>query len=193
MYANNETGVIQPIAEAAALAHEFGGLLHCDAIQAAGKLPVSLSALGADLLTLSAHKIGGPQGIGALVLRDGLELGTLLRGGGQERRRRAGTENVAGISGFGVAARLAAERLADFSKIAVCAIRWKRASLRLRLTQRSMAPVTAPGQYQLHRPADGHRRNAGDDARSRRNCRECRIGLLQRESDPEPRIARHGL
>lgn len=119
MYANNETGVIQPIAEAAALAHEFGGLLHCDAIQAAGKLPVSLLALGADLLTLSAHKIGGPQGIGALVLRDGLELETLLRGGGQERRRRAGTENVAGISGFGVAARLAAERLADFSKIAV--------------------------------------------------------------------------
>ncbi|MGY8956657.1 MAG: cysteine desulfurase family protein [Alphaproteobacteria bacterium] len=119
MYANNETGVVQPIVEAVALAHEFGALVHCDAIQAAGKLPVSLPALGVDLLTLSAHKIGGPQGIGALVLRDGLELDALLRGGGQERRRRAGTENVAGISGFGVAARLAAERLADYSEIAV--------------------------------------------------------------------------
>src|SRR5579864_7319013 len=96
MLANNETGVIQAVAEAAAIVHRHGALLHCDAVQAAGKVPVSLEALGADLLSLSAHKIGGPQGVGALVLRRDLALRPMLRGGGQERGRRAGTENVPG-------------------------------------------------------------------------------------------------
>jgi cysteine desulfurase len=104
MFANNETGVIQPVSEVAALAHEYGALVHCDAIQAAGKLPVDMDALGVDMLTLSAHKLGGPQGVGALILRAGLDPEPLLRGGGQERRRRAGTENVPGIAGFGAAA-----------------------------------------------------------------------------------------
>ena len=105
MLANNEIGVIQPVAEAARLAHEHGALLHCDAVQAAGKIPINWSDLGVDSMSLSAHKFGGPQGIGALVLAEGLEPKPWLAGGGQERRRRAGTENVAAIAGFGAAAR----------------------------------------------------------------------------------------
>lgn len=111
MFANNETGVIQPVVEAAELARKAGALVHCDAVQAAGKLPINMTELGVDMLTLSAHKFGGPQGIGALVLKPGLELKPLLRGGGQERRRRAGTENVAACAGFGVAADLALTQL----------------------------------------------------------------------------------
>ncbi len=108
MLANNETGVIQPIPAIAAIAHRHGGLVHCDAIQAAGKISVGLDALGVDLLTLSAHKIGGPPGVGALALAPGVEVAPLLTGGGQERGRRAGTENVPGIAGFGAAAAVAA-------------------------------------------------------------------------------------
>ncbi len=118
MLANNETGVIQPIAEIAGIVHRAGGLLHCDAVQAAGKLPIDRRALGADLLSLSAHKLGGPQGVGALVVADHVELRALQRGGGQEGGRRAGTENVPGIVGFGCAARLAAAGLADFAGLA---------------------------------------------------------------------------
>lgn len=118
MYANNETGVIQPISAIVSLAQEHGALVHCDAIQAAGKLPISMRELGVDLLTLSAHKIGGPQGVGALVVRDGLDPEPLLRGGGQERRRRAGTENLAGIAGFGEAASLAVHGLSNTTGIA---------------------------------------------------------------------------
>jgi cysteine desulfurase len=104
MLANNETGAIQPVAAAAEIVHGAGGLLHVDAIQGLGKIPVDLKELGADLLTLSAHKVGGPKGIGALTLADGVTgLEPLLRGGGQELSRRAGTENVAGIAGFGAA------------------------------------------------------------------------------------------
>jgi cysteine desulfurase len=109
MLANNETGVVQPVAEVAELAHRHGALVHCDAVQAAGKLALELAALGVDLLTLSAHKLGGPQGVGALVLGDGIEPPALLRGGGQERRRRPGTENLPGVVGFGRAAELALE------------------------------------------------------------------------------------
>ena len=104
MLANNETGVIQPVAEAARIAHRHGALLHCDAVQAAGRIAVDLRALQADSLSLSAHKLGGPPGVGALVLADsGASLEPLLKGGGQERRRRAGTENVPGIAGFAAA------------------------------------------------------------------------------------------
>ena len=119
MLANNETGVIQPVAEAAALAHTHGALFHCDAVQAAGRLPLNLAALGADLLTLSAHKIGGPAGVGALVIAEGLEPEALIRGGGQEKRRRAGTENVVGLVGFGAAARLALEELPGAASLAL--------------------------------------------------------------------------
>jgi len=104
MAANNETGALQPICEAAEIIHEAGGLLHVDAIQAFGKIPFKLNELTADLVTVSAHKIGGPKGVGALILADGLSgVEPLLRGGGQERGRRAGTENVAGIAGLGAA------------------------------------------------------------------------------------------
>jgi cysteine desulfurase len=104
MLANNETGVIQPVAEASALAHRRGAWVHGDAIQALGKIPLDMMGLGLDSLSLSAHKVGGPQGIGALVLADPeADLRPLLVGGGQERRHRAGTENVAGIVGFGAA------------------------------------------------------------------------------------------
>jgi cysteine desulfurase len=111
MAANNETGAIQPILEAAKIVHETGGLMHSDAVQAAGRVPLDIAALGADMLSLSAHKIGGPKGVGALVLREGVSVEPLLKGGGQERRRRAGTENVSGVVGFGVAAELAAADL----------------------------------------------------------------------------------
>jgi cysteine desulfurase len=104
MLANNETGVIQPVAEAAALVHAAGGLLHVDAVQGPGRIACDFKALSADLMTLSSHKIGGPQGVGALIRRDGLTLDSQIKGGGQERGARAGTENVAGIAGFGAAA-----------------------------------------------------------------------------------------
>lgn len=105
MLANNETGVVQPIADIAAMVHAANGLLHVDAVQAPGRIGCDMGALGADLLTLSSHKIGGPQGAGALVRRGDLHISApLLKGGGQERGLRAGTENVAAIAGFGAAA-----------------------------------------------------------------------------------------
>lgn len=104
MLANNETGVIQPVATAAALIRAAGGWLHVDAVQAAGKIAVDFTALGADTLALSAHKIGGPQGVGALIYGERARISPRLHGGGQERGLRAGTENVAGFAGFGAAA-----------------------------------------------------------------------------------------
>ena len=115
MLANNETGVVQPVAEAAAIVHAANGLLHVDAVQAAGRIPCDIGALGADLLTLSAHKIGGSKGAGALVrARDDIHFADpLIRGGGQERGLRAGTENVAGIAAFGAAAAAARRQMAE--------------------------------------------------------------------------------
>lgn len=114
--ANNETGIVQPVAEVAHFCRAHGLAIHTDAVQAAGRLPIDFTNLGVDTLSLSAHKIGGPTGVGALVIRDGTKLATLLAGGGQERRRRAGTENVIGIAGFGAAA-AAARDLADVPRI----------------------------------------------------------------------------
>jgi cysteine desulfurase len=112
MLANNETGAVQPVKEAGEIVHAEGGLLHVDAIQAFGKIPFDINVINADLMTVSAHKIGGPKGVGALILAEGL-LGfeAQLRGGGQERGHRAGTENVAGIAGFGAAAKAAMDAL----------------------------------------------------------------------------------
>ncbi len=118
MLANNETGVIQPVAEAAGLARELNIALHVDAVQGPGRVPLDFAALGADTLTISAHKLGGPRGVGALVVRDGTSLPALIQGGGQERRRRGGTENVAGIAGFGAAAVEVARELAGAARIA---------------------------------------------------------------------------
>ncbi len=117
MAANNETGAIQPVADVASIVHEAGGVLHSDAVQAAGKLPFDLASSGADMISLSAHKLGGPKGVGALVLRQGVTVEPLIKGGGQERRRRAGTENVSGIVGFGVAAEFASAGLGKAAEI----------------------------------------------------------------------------
>ncbi|HSD27684.1 MAG TPA: aminotransferase class V-fold PLP-dependent enzyme [Vicinamibacteria bacterium] len=111
MLANNETGVLQPVPEAARIARARGALVHCDAVQAAAKVPIDVHGLGVDLLTLSAHKLYGPKGAGCLFVRRGTPMVPLVRGGAQERNRRAGTENVAGIVGLGVAAALAREAL----------------------------------------------------------------------------------
>lgn len=104
MLANNETGVVQPIADVVRLAHAAGALVHCDAVQGAGKMPLSIHGLGVDYLSLAAHKLGGPTGVGALVVRAGAPLASDRKGGAQETNRRAGTENLSGIVGFGAAA-----------------------------------------------------------------------------------------
>ena len=120
--ANNETGVIQPVARAAALVHAAGGFVFCDAVQLAGRVDFDIAALGADALALSAHKMGGPTGAGALVAaREDFSLGEpLIRGGGQERGSRGGTENVTAIAGFGAAARLClAETAAEAARLSI--------------------------------------------------------------------------
>ncbi|MBI3418672.1 MAG: cysteine desulfurase [Proteobacteria bacterium] len=111
MLVNNETGVIQPVMEAAKLCKNYGALLHCDAVAAVGRMLFNFNELGADSLSLCAHKIGGPQGAGALILRAGLTIRPFIRGGGQEMHRRAGTENVAAIAGFSEALRFVDEDL----------------------------------------------------------------------------------
>ena len=115
--ANNETGVVQPVAAAAEAARSRGLAVHTDAVQAAGRIAVDFRALGVDCLSLSAHKIGGPKGAGALVIRDGAALPAFIAGGGQERRRRAGTENVPAIAGFGAAARAAARDVETVDRV----------------------------------------------------------------------------
>jgi cysteine desulfurase len=112
MHANNEIGTIQPIAELAAVAHQSGALMHTDAVQSVGKLPVDVRAMGIDLLSLSAHKFNGPKGAGALWIKRGTRMQPMLTGGKHERNRRAGTENVPALAGMGVAARLAMAKLA---------------------------------------------------------------------------------
>ncbi|MBO6689130.1 MAG: cysteine desulfurase [Henriciella sp.] len=118
MMANNETGVIQPVSEAATMLREAGGLTHCDAVQGLGKTMVNVNLLGVDYLALSAHKVGGPQGVGALWVRSGAPLKPVLFGGGQERSLRSGTENLSGIAGFGAAAEAAIRDMAKLQALA---------------------------------------------------------------------------
>ncbi len=134
MHANNETGVIQPISEISEIARRHGVLLHTDAVQSAGKIPVKAGELGADLLSLSAHKIHGPKGIGILYIRKGTRFAPFMTGGSHERKRRAGTENVPGIVGLGAAARLAGERLQE--------LQTRVAALRGRLESQAMSRIT---------------------------------------------------
>jgi len=117
MLANNETGVVQPAARVAEIAHAHGALYHCDAVQAAGKLAFTAAEIGADLISLSAHKLGGPPGIGALVATGAVDPSAMIRGGGQERGRRAGTENLPGIAGFAAAAKAAAAGIDDYERV----------------------------------------------------------------------------
>lgn len=112
MLANNEVGTIEPISQIVAIAHEYGALMHTDAVQAVGHIPVDVAALGVDLLSMSAHKFYGPKGIGALYVKNGVRIDNLIYGGAQEKGLRAGTENVPAIVGMGEAIRIAAERLA---------------------------------------------------------------------------------
>ncbi|MCK4764794.1 MAG: IscS subfamily cysteine desulfurase [Candidatus Aminicenantes bacterium] len=141
MLANNETGSIQPVKELAAIARARGVLFHCDAVQGAGKIPLDVEELGVDLFSLSAHKLHGPKGVGALYIRKGVHLESLIHGGGQEHRVRSGTENVAGIAGFGRAAEMAPRYLSEMKRIK---------ELRDRLEQGIKA--AAPGSY-----LNGHR------------------------------------
>jgi cysteine desulfurase len=130
MHANNEIGTIQPIADVAAIAHEHGALVHTDAVQSAGKIPVDVKTLGVDLLTISAHKFNGPKGAGALWIRRGTRLIPTMTGGKHERNRRGGTENVPGIAGMGVAARLArAKYAADMPRLSALRDRLERGIL----------------------------------------------------------------
>jgi len=126
MLANNETGVLQPVAEVVACAQRHGARVHCDAVQALGKMPLDPVTLGVDLMTLSAHKLGGPAGVGALIVLDDTPLDAYLHGGGQERGFRAGTENLAGIVGFGAAA----EETAGWTEIAAWRDRLEREARR---------------------------------------------------------------
>lgn len=121
MLVNNETGIIQPVADIVRLIRRLSPqtLIHTDAVQALGRIPVDFSALQVDYMSLSAHKMGGPQGAGALVMAPGAKIEKLLKGGGQEKRQRAGTENIAAITGFGKAAALAQPDMADFQALAV--------------------------------------------------------------------------
>jgi cysteine desulfurase len=138
---NNATGVIQPVAEAAKLVREAGGWLHVDAVQAAGKLEIDFEALGADSLALSAHKIGGPQGAGALIAGPRARITRRLHGGGQERGRRAGTENLPGIAGFGAAAEAALKELPSVGERAA----WRnRAAERLKAEGAEISGEDAP-------------------------------------------------
>jgi cysteine desulfurase len=113
MHANNEVGAIQPIEEIGRIIRDHGAVFHVDAVQTAGKIPVNVEKLGVDLLTISAHKIYGPKGVGALYIRKGIRVSPLMHGGGQEKKRRSGTENTPGIIGFGKACELAGQRMAE--------------------------------------------------------------------------------
>lgn len=135
MHANNEIGTVQPIAEISRIAHAAGALVHTDAVQSAGKIPVDVRALGVDLLSLSAHKFNGPKGVGALWIKRGTRVAAILTGGKHERSRRAGTENVPGIAGLGAAAALATKKLASEST--------RLSALRDRLEEAVL--VTVPG------------------------------------------------
>ena len=117
MLANNETGAIQPIEEISKLVHQKGGLFHCDIVQAVGKIEVDLEKLNVDFASISSHKLNGPQGVGALLMRKGLDIKPLIVGGKQEKSKRAGTTNVAGIAGFGAACKLAAKKIEAYKNV----------------------------------------------------------------------------
>jgi cysteine desulfurase len=118
IFVNNETGVIQPIEPVADLVHKYGALLHVDAVQALGKTPIDFANCGADYMCLSAHKFGGPQGVGAFIFAAQKPVRPLLKGGKQEKRQRAGTSNVAGIAGMGLAAEIAVSDMNNYQKLA---------------------------------------------------------------------------
>ena len=150
MYANNEIGTIQPIAEIARIAHEHGALMFTDAVQAVGHVEINLAELGVDMLALSGHKIGAPKGVGALYIRRGVNIGALVDGGGQERRRRAGTENVAGIVGMAKALQIAIDRLPELDRVRAMRDRLADALLKLPYTRLNGHPTERlPGNLNI--------------------------------------------
>ena len=193
MLANNETGVIQPVRDVVEVARRHGARVHCDAVQAGGKLAIDMSALGVDLLTLSAHKLGGPQGVGALVVRDGLEPEALLRGGAQERRWRPGTENLPGIVGFGRACELAMAD-SDWRERTGALARSARGTDRRACAgcPRVRAGRGAAAQHVVPDHARGQQPDPADRVRPRRHRRQHRLGLLVGQGRPVPRPGRHG-
>jgi cysteine desulfurase len=153
MHANNETGVVQPIPQIAEIVHAAGGLLHVDAVQSAGKIPCRIGDLGADLLSISAHKIGGPKGVGALVkARESLQVAPILVGGGQERGARGGTENVTGIAGFGAAAAAAADDLHGYGEVVSLRDALERALLAMHSGTQIYGATDSDGQPQQRLP-----------------------------------------
>ncbi|MDF2575681.1 MAG: cysteine desulfurase [Agromyces sp.] len=178
--ANNEIGTVQPIAELAAIAHASGAAMHTDAVQAAGWLPLSLDALGADAISLAGHKVGAPKGTGALIVRGRVPLEPVLHGGGQERGRRSGTENVAGAVAFATALRLAEAERAD----AASRVGGRGLLERVRVRRRQRRAVACPHRHRRARGgrADGGAVHArcGDDGRRHRRGRgirrACRVG-----------------
>ena len=194
MHANNETGTIQPIAEIAAIAHQAGALMHSDGVQAAGKIPVDVEALGVDLYSISGHKFYAPKGIGALYVKSGTKLRPIQFGGKHERERRPGTENVPSAVAMGKAAAIARGTLPIESA--------RLEALRDRLETGILAHVPDAGvngcgsrphpqhhQHLFRRPG---RRGAGDLARPERLRRIERLGLFQRRRRAIARAARHG-
>ena len=161
MHANNEIGTIQPVAELARIAHERGALFHSDAVQSAGKIPVDVKKLGVDLLSISAHKFYGPKGVGAIWIRRGLRILPISIGGKQERNRRAGTENVAGIVGMGVAAEIARSRMAaESDRIKTLRDRLEEGVLRA-VTQTTVNGATTPARRLTLRRDRGAWRTSG--------------------------------
>jgi cysteine desulfurase len=152
MLVNSETGVIQPVKEMAEKAHAVGALFHTDAVQGAGRLDISLETLGVDFISLSAHKFAGPQGVGAIIYREGLELPRFMLGGGQEKNCRAGTHNTAGIAGMGLAAEIALQQIPRSD-----ALRQMRDHLESRVRQLSNQAVI----YGENSPRVGNTMNVG--------------------------------
>ncbi|MEM8771687.1 MAG: cysteine desulfurase family protein [Pseudomonadota bacterium] len=152
MFANNETGVIQPVREAADIVHNAGGLLFCDAAQAAGKIPVNFVMSGADMMAVTGHKFGGPIGVGALIAGPNLPLEPIFRGGGHEENRRAGTHNVPAIAGLGVACKMAGESLARADEIAALRDKMQAAAVAAGATAWGAVEARLPGTLCLSAP-----------------------------------------
>jgi cysteine sulfinate desulfinase/cysteine desulfurase-like protein len=184
--ANNETGVIQPLSQTAMFAREHGLSVHTDATQAAGRLPIDFRALGVDLLSISSHKIGGPKGAGALVIREGSEIEPFVVGGGQERRRRAGTEDVAAIAGFGRGNCCPCGSAAGARDSKVARSPRERDQTVCARYRCDRCQRRAAWEHRVFRLAWPLCRDACHQARPRRHRRQCRFGVLLGQGRREP-------
>ncbi len=184
MHANNEIGTIQPVAELAAIAHEHGALVHTDAVQTAGKLPLNVRTLGVDLLTIAGHKFYGPKGTGALWVRRGVRLVSPLTGGRQERNRRAGTENVPALVGLGVAAEAAGRTLgAEGERLAALRDRLEAGILSTIAGSARNGAAGAAGAEHVEHQHRSHRVRVGADRpRPGRHRRLVRLGVFVRHA-----------